>query len=73
VIDRAGRWLMPGLADMHVHTWVDDDLTMFVAAGVTTVRNMWASRSTSRCGREIARGEVLGPTIVTAGALIDGG
>jgi N-acyl-D-aspartate/D-glutamate deacylase len=35
----SGRWLMPGLADMHVHTWRDDDLTMFVAAGVTTIRN----------------------------------
>src|SRR5262245_51950275 len=26
VIEGAGRWLMPGLADMHVHTWRDDDL-----------------------------------------------
>ena len=39
VIAGSGRWLMPGLVDMHVHTWRDDDLTMFVAAGVTTIRN----------------------------------
>jgi hypothetical protein len=41
VIDGAGQWLIPGLADMHVHTWYDDDRVLFLAAGVTTVRNMW--------------------------------
>src|SRR4051794_5079509 len=40
VIDGAGKWVMPGLADMHVHLWNKDDLTLFLAAGVTTVRNM---------------------------------
>jgi len=72
VIDGAGKWLMPGLADMHVHTWYDDDLTMFVAAGVTTVRNMWGVPQHLTWRSQIARGERLGPTIVTAGALIDG-
>ncbi|HEY0987025.1 MAG TPA: amidohydrolase family protein [Kofleriaceae bacterium] len=71
-IDGAGRWLMPGLADMHVHTWRDDDLAMFVAAGVTTIRNMWGIEQHLAWRSQIARGERLGPTIVTAGALIDG-
>src|ERR1044071_1653204 len=30
-----GKWLLPGLADMHVHIWRDDELAMYVAAGVT--------------------------------------
>jgi imidazolonepropionase-like amidohydrolase len=72
VIDGGGRWLMPGLADMHVHTWHDDDLMMFVAAGVTTIRNMWGIEQHLAWRSQIARGERLGPTIVTAGALIDG-
>jgi imidazolonepropionase-like amidohydrolase len=72
VIDGKGNWLMPGLADMHVHTWRDDDLTMFVAAGVTTIRNMWGIEQHLRWRSQIARGERLGPTIITAGPLIDG-
>jgi imidazolonepropionase-like amidohydrolase len=72
VIAGSGRWLLPGLADMHVHTWHDDDLTMFVAAGVTTIRNMWGVEQHLAWRSQIARGERLGPTIVTAGALIDG-
>jgi len=65
VIDGAGKWLMPGLADMHVHTWVDDDLTMFLAAGVTTVRNMWGIPQHLTWRSQIARGERLGPTIIS--------
>jgi imidazolonepropionase-like amidohydrolase len=35
-----GEWLLPGLADMHVHVKVDDDLALFIASGVTTVLHM---------------------------------
>lgn len=72
VIDGAGKWLMPGLADMHVHTWHDDDRALFLAAGVTTVRNMWGVPQHVVWRDQIARGELLGPTIVTSGSLIDG-
>jgi hypothetical protein len=43
VIEGAGRWLMPGLADMHVHTWDANEDRLFVAFGVTTVRNLFGS------------------------------
>jgi imidazolonepropionase-like amidohydrolase len=72
VIDGTGKWLMPGLADMHVHIWNQDDLTLFLAAGVTTVRNMFGERRHLVWRSHIARGEWIGPTIVTAGPLIDG-
>lgn len=39
VIQGDGRWLVPGLIDMHVHV-VERDLPRYVAAGVTTVRDM---------------------------------
>jgi hypothetical protein len=72
VIDGTGKWLMPGLADMHVHIWNQDDLTLFLAAGVTTVRNMFGERRHLVWRSHIARGEWIGPTIVTAGPIIDG-
>ena len=43
VIDGSGKYLMPGLADMHVHLEYFDDpaiLGLFLANGVTTIRNM---------------------------------
>jgi hypothetical protein len=72
VIDGRGKWLMPGLADMHVHTWSENDMMMFLAAGVTTIRNMWGIEEHLTWRSQIARGERLGPTIITAGPLIDG-
>jgi imidazolonepropionase-like amidohydrolase len=71
-IDGTGKWVMPGLADMHVHVFGDDQLAMLVAAGVTTVRNMYGSEQHLAWRTRTARGELLGPTIVTAGPLIDG-
>jgi imidazolonepropionase-like amidohydrolase len=71
-IDGAGKWLMPGLADMHVHTWSEHDLTLFVAAGVTTVRNMFGSDQHLAWRGELARGARFGPTLVTASPIIDG-
>jgi len=71
-IDGGGKWLMPGLADMHVHAWRESELTMFVAAGVTTVRNMFGAEQHLGWRDAIARGTLLGPTIVTAGPIVDG-
>lgn len=71
-IDGTGKWLMPGLTDMHVHVFGDDQLAMLVAAGVTTVRNMYGNPQHLAWRDRVARGELLGPTIVTAGPLIDG-
>ena len=71
-IDGTGKWLMPGLADMHVHTWSEGDLTMFVAAGVTTVRNMFGSEQHLAWKKAIAEGKQFGPTLVTASPILDG-
>jgi len=71
-IDGQGRWLMPGLADMHVHTWSTDDFPLFLANGVTTVRNMFGSPLQLAWRSQVASGELAGPTILTAGPIIDG-
>jgi imidazolonepropionase-like amidohydrolase len=36
-IDGRGRYLLPGLADFHVHFAVADDMLLYLANGVTTV------------------------------------
>ena len=71
-IEGKGRWLMPGLADMHVHTWSPDDFPLFLANGVTTVRNMFGSEMQLGWRKQIEAGELLGPTMITAGPIIDG-
>jgi imidazolonepropionase-like amidohydrolase len=68
----AGKYLMPGLCDMHVHNWTETEFTLFLANGVTTIRNMWGSPRHLGWRDKISRGEILGPTIYTTGPLIDG-
>jgi imidazolonepropionase-like amidohydrolase len=74
-IDGAGRYLMPGLADMHVHLEHfenPDVLRLFLASGVTTVRNMDGRPYILEWREKIAEGGLLGPTIYTAGPILDG-
>src|SRR5262245_50150462 len=75
-IDGRGKYLMPGLADMHVHlfpgTGQQDDLTsqqfqLFLANGVTTIRNMIGKPEHVALRDRVAKGELLGPSIYTAG------
>lgn len=47
-IDGTGKWVMPGLTDMHVHVFGDDQLAMLIVAGVTTVRNMYGTEQLCR-------------------------
>lgn len=73
-IDARGRFLMPGLADMHVHLeHLDDEesLVLFLAAGVTTVRHMDGRPRELEWRRRVAEGSLLGPTIHMAGKVID--
>jgi imidazolonepropionase-like amidohydrolase len=71
-VDGTGKFLMPGLADMHVHVWSEAELPLYVANGVTLVRNMWGEPQTLAMRKRVEEGKVLGPRIVTAGRLVDG-
>lgn len=71
-IDGRGGYLLPGLADLHVHLTKRAELLLYVAHGVTTVRNMWGGEDTLELRNRIAAGEVLGPTIYTTGPILDG-
>jgi imidazolonepropionase-like amidohydrolase len=77
VIDARGKFLIPGLWDMHVHADVvrgRDLLSLYVGNGVTGVRDMagtWATLTGWR--REIAAGTLAGPRIVASGPYLEGG
>jgi imidazolonepropionase-like amidohydrolase len=74
-IDGAGKYLMPGLADMHVHLEYFEEptvLQLFLANGVTTVRNMDGRPYILDWRARVEQGALLGPAIYTAGPLLDG-
>ena len=81
VVDGAGKYLIPGLWDMHVHTifgdWLPRDekvtLPLFVANGVTGVRDMGGDLEALKQWRSgIAAGKLLGPRMIIAGPMLDG-
>ena len=71
-VNGRGKFLVPGLADMHVHILGKNVLPLFVANGVTTVRNMFGSQLHLRLRDQVENGTLLGPRIVTSGPIIDG-
>jgi imidazolonepropionase-like amidohydrolase len=86
VIDARGKYLIPGLWDMHVHAFTspESSLTLgaratdvyfpqFLAAGVTGIRDMggWVDTVMS-VRRRVRNHEVMGPRIVAAGRLFGG-
>lgn len=81
VIDGSGRYLMPGLAEMHAHVppgsdppreAVEDILFLYVANGVTTIRGMLGSDYQIPLADELERGDVLGPTFYVGAPSING-
>jgi imidazolonepropionase-like amidohydrolase len=80
-IDGRGKFLMPGLADMHAHLFPGEgnandlaaqQLILYLANGVTTVRNMIGAPAHVVLRERVAEGKVLGPTIITAGPPLTG-
>ena len=67
---------MPGLVDMHVHVMNENELLLFAAHGVTSVRNMWGGMNWSPIiwggAPRIEAGEMFGPTIYTSGPIMEG-
>ena len=80
VIDSTGKFLIPGLWDMHVHALrkerVDYFLQLFVVNGVTGIRDLGTNEEgfafLNQLRKEIADGTRTGPRIVAAGRILDG-
>ena len=79
-VEGRGKYLMPGLAEMHGHlpppnageAVTEAVLFLFVANGVTTVRGMFGFPNHTALRERVARGELLGPTLYVAGPALSG-
>ena len=67
VVDGTGKYLLPGLADMHVHTRDTSDFILWLAKGVTTIRILRGSPASLEWRRRSREGLLLAPTIITSG------
>jgi imidazolonepropionase-like amidohydrolase len=74
-IDGIGKYLMPGLAEMHGHIpppqapkqETEAVLFLYVANGITTVRGMLGAAGQLELREKANRGEILSPTLYLAG------
>lgn len=77
-IDATGKFLIPGLSDMHAHILRPERkeffLPLYLAFGVTGVRDMGAGDLTLRdqWRKEIDEGVLIGPRIIGTGRIVDG-
>lgn len=87
IVQGAGRTVIPGLCDMHVHiaphaAGHDFDeaeamrrareyVLVFLASGVTTIRNMAGTPLHLTLRREVAEGRTIGPRILTCGPILE--
>jgi imidazolonepropionase-like amidohydrolase len=79
VIDAKGKFLMPGLAEMHAHVPPADDLEpmkevlmLFACNGVTTIRGMLGHPRHIELRSKIQSGEIIGPRFYTSGPSFNG-
>ena len=81
-VDAKGKYLIPGLVDMHTHLLSDsdeypdsiapDELRVMVANGVTTVRFMIGTPELLKLRSQSAAGEISAPTIYVASPHLTG-
>lgn len=72
VVDATGRFMIPGLWDMHIHIHRWDEFTILLANGVTGVRLMAFLPEYQKMVADIASGKVLGPRMALASRNMDG-
>jgi hypothetical protein len=79
-IDGTGRYLMPGLSEMHAHIpspqqgegALERTLFLFLANGVTTIRGMLGHPHHLELRAQAERGEILSPRIYTSSPSLNG-
>ncbi|MBO6523029.1 MAG: amidohydrolase family protein [Balneolaceae bacterium] len=88
-INGSGKFLIPGLAEMHGHVppthppanapsyfndeYVENTLFLYVAAGITTVRGMLGYNHQLELKDKVNSGELIGPNLYLAGPSFNGG
>jgi imidazolonepropionase-like amidohydrolase len=79
IVNADGKYLMPGLAEMHAHVPPIDDmepmkevLRLFALNGITTIRGMLGHPRHLELRELINKGQVLGPRLFTSGPSFNG-
>ena len=78
IYDCTGKYVMPGLWDMHIHDAGDDSsnrheyVPLFLANGVTGIRDMWGSDDMLKLKADINAGRFIGPRMIIGSPIIDG-
>ena len=72
VVDGTGKYVIPGLWDMHVHWYDERFLPLFIANGVTGARQMFGAPVHLSWKQRLEDGSLLGPRQVLAGPIVDG-
>lgn len=70
-VDARGKFLIPGLQDLHVHMIDEGDLVVYLANGITTVRNLEGKPWHLELRERLAAGELLGPRMFTSGPFVN--
>lgn len=81
IIDGTGKYLMPGLAEMHAHIpqpstrnpeIVDETLFLYLSNGITTIRGMLGGPSHLELRKKAKNNEILSPRIYTSSPSLNG-
>ena len=79
VIDGSGKYLTPGIAEMHAHIPnpqstldVEEVLFLYLSNGITVIRGMLGHESHLQLKKDVLSGKVLGPTIWTSSPSMNG-
>ena len=79
-VDARGKFLMPGLAEMHAHVpggnappqAVEDVMFLYAANGITTARSMLGAPPHLVLREQLARGELIGPRLIAGAPSLNG-
>jgi imidazolonepropionase-like amidohydrolase len=72
VIDASGKFLIPGLWDMHSHFSDRDYLPLYLVNGVTGLRIMFGNSTDGESRKQIEASTLVGPRMVIGSRIIDG-
>ena len=72
VIDASGMFLVPGFWDMHVHANYEFYLPLFIANGVTGVREMWGRDMHLKWRKRFGEKGFICPRLYIASSILDG-
>jgi Amidohydrolase family/Tetratricopeptide repeat len=72
IVPENGKFLIPGLWDMHVHPHGKEYLPLFIANGVTGIRIMWGNAENHDWRKEVDAGTLIAPHMLIASPIIDG-